>query len=124
VTKILVLAVAGALGCLTRYAASGLVQRWSGTGFPAGTAAVNLIGALGFGLVWGILEKRVGLGPLWRLALLTGFMGSFTTLSTFAFETWMQLERGQWLAVTASAALQVAGAVVLVAAGLLLGRSL
>jgi CrcB protein len=122
--KIVVLVAAGGLGCLTRYAVGGGVERLFGSGFPAGTVAVNLLGALAFGIIWGMLEKRVGLGPLWRLALLTGFLGSFTTLSTFAFETWTQLERGQWWPAALAAGLQIAGALMLVGGGLALGRSL
>ena len=68
-------------------ALSGLVQRLAGERFPLGTMAVNLLGCLLFGFVWGYLEGRVGLSPQTRTIVLTGFMGAFTTFSTYAFET-------------------------------------
>lgn len=86
-TKISLIALGGAAGTLARYYVSGLSQRLFGPGFPLGTLLVNVIGSLLFGVVWSLAEERMAISPLARMALLAGFMGAFTTFSTFAFET-------------------------------------
>lgn len=94
--KILLLAVAGGLGALARYGLSGLVHRWTGTGFPWGTAAVNIAGCFFFGLIWSLLEGRFALSSQARVIVLTGFMGAFTTFSTYMFETAGLVREAQW----------------------------
>ena len=122
--KLLMLAGAGSLGCLARYGLTGLVQRLAGSAFPYGTLVVNVLGCLLFGLVWGILEKRVGLGVHWRLLVLTGFLGSFTTFSTFTFESMKLLENGAWALAFANVTGQVLAGLVMVYLGLQLGKSM
>lgn len=72
---------AGGVGALCRYVAAGLVQRWSGSDFPIGTAVVNLAGAFALGAAAGS-----GLGST-ALALLGGFLAGFTTFSTWMVES-------------------------------------
>jgi len=96
VEKFILLGLAGALGALSRYGLAGLVQRLAGGSFPAGTFVVNMIGCLLFGLVWGLMEDRAGLGPQARVVVLTGFLGAFTTFSTFMFESAALLRSSQW----------------------------
>ncbi len=81
--KIMLLAVAGALGTLARVFVVALTQRAAGLRFPWGTAAVNLIGCLLFGLLWTLAEERGRIGPELRTIALVGFMGAFTTFSSF-----------------------------------------
>jgi CrcB protein len=85
--KILYLSVSGALGSLARYGLAGLVQRWAGASFPWGTLSVNILGSFFFGLVWALSAERALLGAEARLFILTGFLGAFTTFSTFTAET-------------------------------------
>ena len=85
--KILYLAVAGAAGTLARYWLGGLVQRNITTDFPFGTAAVNIIGCLVFGLLWAFMESRLSISGQMRMVIFVGFFGAFTTFSSFAFET-------------------------------------
>lgn len=94
--KFIWIGIAGGAGALSRYGLAGLVSRFSGGSFPAGTFTVNMAGCLLFGLVWGLLEDRGGVSPQMRVAVLTGFMGAFTTFSTFAFESAALLRSGQW----------------------------
>lgn len=94
--KWLWLAVAGTLGTWARYALGGLVAQKVGSGFPWGTVTVNLVGCLAFGLVGGVASSRTDLAPTIRLYVLIGFMGAFTTFSTFAYETKEMLTAGQW----------------------------
>jgi fluoride exporter len=94
--KILLLFLAGGLGTLSRYQLAGLAHRLTETGFPVGTLAVNMAGCFLFGLAWTLLEERLALGPDVRIIVLTGFLGAFTTFSTFVFETANLLRFGQW----------------------------
>lgn len=119
--KLLMLGLAGALGALSRYGLAGLVQRWAGGSFPLGTFVVNILGCFLFGLIWGLLEHR--LGPQFRLVVLTGFMGAFTTFSTFAFESAGLLQHGQWAWALLNLAGQNVLGLALVIAGLALGRA-
>ena len=85
--RILLIAAAGVTGTLSRYWLSGFVYQAMGTRFAYGTLAVNVIGCLLFGVVWALAEERMAISSLARTVILVGFMGAFTTFSTFAFET-------------------------------------
>ncbi|EGJ51205.1 fluoride efflux transporter CrcB [Desulfocurvibacter africanus] len=95
--KLVLMAMAGAAGTLARYGLAQAVQRLSGQGFPTGTFAVNVLGSFLFGLVWTLCEDRLPMGSEVRIVLLTGFMGAFTTFSTFMFESSALLKHGQWM---------------------------
>jgi CrcB protein len=92
-TKILILAGGGALGTLARYALSGLSYRYLHPAFPYGTLIVNLLGSFLIGLLWGWWETH-NLNPGLRLFLFIGLLGSFTTFSTFALESFQLLRDG------------------------------
>lgn len=80
--NIVILSVAGGVGAVFRYLLSGAVQERAGAGFPAGTLAVNLVGAFLLGLVAG----TDGVTSLWTAAV-AGLLGGFTTYSTWMVET-------------------------------------
>ena len=86
-TSVLVVATGGGFGATLRYLTVLLGTRLFGTRFPVGTVAVNLIGCFVAGLLVGLLEKRLVLTPTAELLIFTGFLGAFTTLSTFSVET-------------------------------------
>jgi CrcB protein len=94
--RLFLLAVAGALGSLARYGLSGLVQRALGGGFPLGTLGVNVAGCFLFGVVWTLAEERLVIGGETRFIVLVGFMGAFTTFSSYAFETGAMLRDAEW----------------------------
>ena len=123
-TKLLLIAAFGALGTLARYGLAGWVQRLGGAAFPWGTLAVNLAGCLLFGLVWSYAEARLWVSSQWRLAVLTGFMGAFTTMSTFMFETGGLLRDGQFLLALVNLATQNLGGLAALFLGWQLGRVL
>ena len=120
--KIFSLCLAGALGTLARYGLQGLVQRWSGGAFPWGTLAVNGIGCLAFGLIWTVASERQLIGPQLRTVLLVGFMGAFTTFSSFIFETGQLGRGGQWLQAGANVGLELLLGAVGLGVGIALGR--
>ena len=92
---LLVVGLGGAAGALSRYWATGWVQSLAGSFFPWGTLAVNVMGslALGFTLVW--LQATVS-SPHLRDLVAIGFLGSFTTFSTFSYEALSMLRDGDW----------------------------
>ncbi len=81
--KIMLLALAGALGTVARALVVLLTQKLTGPRFPWGTVAVNLSGCLLFGLLWTLAEERGRIGPELRTIALVGFMGAYTTFSSF-----------------------------------------
>jgi CrcB protein len=121
--KLGLLAVAGAVGTLARFGLQALVQRGR-PGFPYGTLAVNLLGCLLFGLVWALGEGRQVLAPSARQVVLVGFMGSFTTFSSFAFETTLLLEAGEIALAAANVVVSNAAGFLALVAGIGLGRRL
>lgn len=110
------LALAGALGTVSRYALSSMVQRDS----ILSTWVVSIVGCFLFGLVEVLAEQRLSLSNETRLVLLTGLMGAFTTFSTFIFDTSGLLNGLQWL----PALLNVTGQVVIGTISLILGMAI
>ncbi len=95
--KVFFLALAGGCGTLARYWLSGLVYGVMGRAFPWGTAVVNLVGCLLFGIVFVLADERLFIRPDIRMFILVGFMGAFTTFSSLIFETSQLLQGSQWL---------------------------
>lgn len=120
--KLLWLTLAGAAGTLSRFGLSGLVSRWVGDSFPYGTLAVNVLGCFLFGIVWMLADHRQLISAETRFIVLTGFMGAFTTFSTFAFESGQMLRDAQWMAVCGNLLLQNVVGIAAALAGLAVGR--
>ena len=118
----ILLAIGGAAGTIARYTVAGVAQRWAGAAFPLGTFTVNMLGCLLFGLIWSVLETRAGLAGAIRLPVLTGFMGAFTTFSTYMFETTGLVQSGQFAFAALNAAGQTFLGLLLVLAGMALGH--
>lgn len=121
-TKIILLFCAGGLGSLSRYLLSGVFQRAINISFPIGTYLVNIIGCFMFGLIWAYAQDRLYLSPEFRVIILTGFMGAFTTFSTFIFESAALLDSAQWPYFLLNVVGQIITGVILLKFGLTLGR--
>lgn len=80
-------AVGGSLGAVSRYWVSNTTYHWLGQDFPHGTLAVNLLGSMAMGFLSVLLVHRFPISDEARIGLLAGFLGSFTTFSTFAMDT-------------------------------------
>lgn len=117
-------ALAGGLGTLARWGLATLLQRNVATEFPVGVFLINLLGCLLFGLVVALAEQKQWLGPGLRVVLLTGFMGAFTTFSTFAYDTTLLAREAQWGALVLNVAGQNLLGVVCIVIGLRLGQAL
>ena len=122
IQKLAWLALAGALGTVSRYGLAGLVQRLSGGSFPWGTLVVNLVGCFLAGLLWGMFEKRGVVTALPRTVLLVGFLGAFTTFSTMTLETTEMLRASELVYATANLTLQNGIGLAAIFAGTMLGR--
>jgi CrcB protein len=122
--QLFTIAVAGAIGALMRFWVSGWVYGLFGRSFPYGTLAVNIVGSLVMGLSFVLLVERLGSAPEWRAFVMVGFLGAFTTFSTFSLETVQLLEGGEF----ARALLNVMVSVVLCLGaawfGMVVGRQL
>ncbi len=95
--NILFIALAGALGALCRYGLSGAVQRVAGGGFPFGTLLVNILGSALIGFIMQIGLSTDIIPRSLRIIVTIGFLGAFTTFSTFSYETVKFLEDGAWM---------------------------
>tara|TARA_B100000809_G_C14702990_1_gene374876 strand:+ start:127 stop:519 length:393 start_codon:yes stop_codon:yes gene_type:complete len=124
VEKIVYIALAGAAGTLTRYGVGTLFQRDGFGGMPWGVFAANMIGALLFGLIWAASEERGWIGENMRVIALVGFLGAFTTFSTFAFDNVQMAGASEWGWFGANMLATNAGGLIAVYAGFRVARAL
>jgi CrcB protein len=122
--KLIYLAIAGGAGTLARYGLAGIVQRYYGASFPWGTAIVNVGGCFLFGLVWAISVDRGVISSEMRTVLLIGFLGSFTTFSTFASETGQLLADAELLMACGNMVFQVVAGIGFLFLGIAIGRTI
>lgn len=94
--KWLAVGLGGFVGAVARYGASGLVHRFVNSSFPAGTLFVNTLGCLVMGGLMCLFEERQFFGSGTRLFVMFGILGSFTTFSTFGYETLAILRDGEF----------------------------
>jgi CrcB protein len=98
VWAMLMIALGAAAGANLRYALSLWAARQWGAAFPYGTLLINVSGSFAIGVVMVLLTTRFTGSESWRLLLVTGLLGGFTTFSSFSYETYMLLVSGSWLA--------------------------
>ena len=94
---LLIISLGAIIGANARYLISRSAVNILGPVFPYGTLFINVLGSsiVGFFMVW--TSERVFIDPRWRLLVIVGFCGSFTTFSSYAYETMAYFEQGQWL---------------------------
>lgn len=107
-TKLLVIGAGGFIGSIARYlAAHWIAQNWSHN-FPLGTFIVNVSGCFLIGLLMHLFTERFMVSPQWRLFFVVGFLGAYTTFSTFEYETGELVNDGEMLIAALNIALSVA----------------
>jgi CrcB protein len=102
IREVLTISLGAVFGANARYFVSRYCAKVLGPQFPYGTLVINVAGSLivGFFVIW--TTERVLIHPQWRLLIVVGFCGAFTTFSSFAFETMAYFEQGQWSLMTAN----------------------
>jgi len=105
-TKLVWLALAGALGTVARYGLGRMVQKINGAPFPFENLVVNLIGCFTAGILWTLFEGRWTVTAEIRVLVLIGFLGAFTTFSAFILETSQLMRSASWLPAMANIMLQ------------------
>ncbi|GGH15825.1 fluoride efflux transporter CrcB [Silvibacterium dinghuense] len=117
--KFLWIAIGGALGSIARYLVGLWIYERMGTRFPYGTFLINITGCFIIGFVLTFLDARMSLSPTWRLIIPVGFVGAYTTFSTFEYETLRLAQHGQ----AGTALLYIASSVILGYAGVWFGQA-
>ena len=93
------IALGAVVGASARYFLSGYIARSFASSFPYGTLIINITGSLVLGFFLVLASERMLLDVRWRWLIAIGFCGSYTTFSSYAFETFALVEQGQWLMV-------------------------
>jgi CrcB protein len=124
VERYLLIAVFGALGAMSRYAVDGWVSNTARGQFPWGTLAVNLAGSFALGILVELTTSRLLPHPNWRIALGIGFLGAFTTFSTFTYESVRLVEDSAYALALFNVVAMTTLGLTAAAAGLLLGRTI
>lgn len=116
------IAAGGALGAVARFALSHQVYLWFGREFAWGTLAVNVLGSFAMGLLAVLLIDKWSLSNEWRAFIMVGFLGAFTTFSTFSYETMQYIQVGEFAKAVANMAVSLVLTLSAVWFGLLSGR--
>lgn len=108
--RYLLIAIGGALGSIARYFIGAQAAQRFGARFPVGTLAVNISACLLIGFSVEFLNRHVDINPAWRFLVPVGFIGAYSTFSTFEWETWMDFTHGAfWIGLLYMATSLVAG---------------
>lgn len=115
-------ALGGSIGAIARYLTVLFAQNTWGLRFPYGTLLVNTFGSFIAGFLLTFLVGRYNAGEYWRLFFFTGFLGAYTTFSSFAAETLLMFKESQWLKLCSNIMLNNIGSLAMVLVGALLAR--
>lgn len=116
--------IAGFFGAIARYALGGFISARTNSAFPWETLIINVSGCFALGLIFTLLTERFLPHPTLRVALTVGFLGAYTTFSTFSFETMRLAQDGAMLLATLNVVSSVGAGLLAVYAGTWLGRAL
>jgi CrcB protein len=97
VAGVFLVASGGAIGSVTRYLVGGWFARRFGSAFPYGTYVINVTASFIIGFFLALAQMRAGIGPNWRLFVAVGFVGGYSTFSTFEYESVRLLQDGEML---------------------------
>ena len=120
--KYLLIAIGGALGSLARFWVGSTITNRLGTKFPYGTFVVNITACLVIGFTLALLGRRAELNVAWRFLILIGFIGAYSTFSTFEWETFSNLQTGAFFIAALYVVLSVFLGLIAVWCGVLIAR--
>ena len=120
--KYLLIAIGGALGSVTRYLVGSTVTNRMGTRFPYGTFVINLTACLIIGFFLAAVGRRTEVNPALRFLIPIGFVGAYSTFSTFEWETFVHLQTGDFLIAALYVSLSILLGLIAVWAGVVLAR--
>jgi fluoride exporter len=122
--KYLFIAVGGALGSIARFWVGSTVAGRMGTRFPYGTLVINLTACIILGFSLAFLDRRDVLNPAWRFLIPVGFVGAYSTFSTFEWETFANLQTGAFLIASSYVVLSIILGLAGVWCGVAIARSI
>lgn len=121
--NVVIIALGGALGAVSRFLMGNAVSKAMGSALPYGTFVINALGCFAMGLLMTLIVDRELLPAVWRLFLCVGFLGGFTTFSSFGYEALMLFAEGRLLAVLAYVGCSVGLGLLAAAAGVLCAKA-
>jgi CrcB protein len=119
---LMAIGLGGFAGAVVRYLLDGWLTDLTGAGFPWGTLLINVSGSVLIGLLFALMTERAAIRADLRGPLMIGFLGSYTTFSTLALESWRMLEDGAWLEAGFNLGGSLVLGVVAVLVGVIIGR--
>lgn len=122
--RYLLIALGGAVGAILRYVVGAAAAQRFGTRFPAGTLIINITACFVIGLVLEYLNRHAGLSAAWRYLIPVGFIGAYSTFSTFEYEMWAECTRGGFWMAMLYMVVSLVGGFVAVSLGAGAGRAL
>jgi len=120
--RYLLILIGGGAGAVARYVAASAIMTRFGGKFPLGTLIINVTGSFAIGFLMTVLTERYKVDPAWRLFLVVGFLGGYTTFSSFEWETYTSIRDGGFWAGIVNVVASVVIGYVAVWAGAILGR--
>ena len=118
------IALGGALGAVSRYWTGYAVTTWLGSNYPYGTLLVNITGSLLMGVLYVLMIEKTHLSSLWRSVSIVGFLGAFTTFSTFSLQAFALFEESRFIAALGYVLISVTVCILAAAGGVVATRSL
>jgi len=122
IKHVLLVGLGGLAGSISRYLLQQTILKHYVTIFPLGTFTVNMLGSLMIGLIFGLANRYAWMSQEIRLLLAVGFMGSFTTFSTFAFDNYILLREGNYGQFGGYAIASIIASITLALFGFLIGK--
>jgi len=118
--KIIMILIGGSIGALSRYGLSGLISNNTGGNFPWGTITVNLCGCFIIGFLWKLANDIITIPVEFKALIFIGFLGAFTTFSTYGLETLNLLRDGEYFRASINILINNIGGIILVFTGYIL----